>query len=129
MTVLAAVLTVGCRSTPKPEAPKLAVGWRPAGAWSGQGNTQTESFEIQSGQFRIQWQTTNETAPGAGTFRVTVHSGVSGRPLMLAVDHRGPGSGTAVVTDDPRPYYLEIESSRLDWSISVQEGVVGAVTH
>jgi hypothetical protein len=31
------------------------------------------------------------------------------------------------VTDDPRPYYLEIQSRNVDWSIRVDEAVVGPV--
>jgi len=122
-----AFLSAGCHS--KRPQPTLAVGWRPAGAWSGQGNAQTESFDIGSGQFRIKWATSRETSPDAGTFRVTVRSGVSGRPLMVAVEHRGIGHNTAYVTDDPRPYYLEIESSHVEWSIRVEEAVVGEIPH
>lgn len=57
-----------------------------------------------------------------------VHSAVSGRPLMLAVDHSGVGHDTAYVSDDPRLYHLVIESSHVDWSLHVEEAVVGEVT-
>jgi len=118
----------GCKSA-KPAQPAVGIGWRPAGAWSGQGNAQTESFDIASGQFRIKWETSRETSPGAGQFRVTVRSGVSGRPLSVAVDHHGLGRDVAYVTDDPRPYYLEIESRGVDWSVRVEEAVVGTISH
>jgi hypothetical protein len=119
---------IACKSSNPPQ-PAFAIGWRPAGAWSGQGDSQTGSFDIASGQFRIKWETSHESSPGAGRFRVTVRSGVSGRPLKLAVDHQGVGHDTAYVTDDPRPYYLEIESSSVDWSVRVEEAVVGAISH
>jgi hypothetical protein len=102
------------------------VGWRPIGTWSGRGNTQTDSFNIESGQLRIKWDTKNETAPGAGTFRVMVHSAVSGRPIALAVEHRGAGRDTAYVTDEPRLYHLVIESSEVDWTVVVEEAVTAA---
>ena len=128
LLVAAALLGTACRSTSEPESKTLAVGWRPAGSWSGNGNAQTGSFDIGSGGFRIRWETSHETPAGAGLFRITVRSGVSGRPLMVAVEHRGAGHDTAYVTDDPRPYYLEIQSRNVDWSIRVDEAVVGPVS-
>ena len=88
------------------------------------GNTQTQSFNIESLQWRIKWETKNEIPPGAGTFQVTVHSAVSGRPLQVAVDHREVDHGIAYVTDDPRLYHLVIESSNVDWSVAIEEAVI-----
>jgi hypothetical protein len=115
----------GCRRQSKAEADALAVGWLPVGAWSGRGDTQTDSFNIESGTWRIKWETRNETAPGKGKFRVEVHSAVSGRPLSLAVDHPGVGHDVAYVTEDPRLFDLVIQSRDVDWSITVQEAVFG----
>ena len=126
--LLLVLLFAACKSSKLPQ-PAQATGWRPAGAWSGRGNSQTESFDIGSGQFRIKWETSHESTPGSGQFRVTVRSGVSGRPLAVAVDYHGVGHNVAYVTDDPRPYYLEIESQGVDWSIRVEEAVVGTVSH
>ena len=115
-----------CRKKPdpKPPDPRTMVGWRPIGTWSGRGDSQTDSFNIESGGWRIKWETKNETSPEAGAFRLEVHSAVSGRPLMLAVDHRGVGHDIAYVNDDPRLYHLVIESHDIDWSIAVEEAVV-----
>ncbi|MGA2716004.1 MAG: hypothetical protein ABSG41_23125 [Bryobacteraceae bacterium] len=125
LALLVAALLVGaCRSEPKP-ARQAAVGWRPLGTWSGHGNASTDSFNIESSQWRIKWATTNEKPTGAGTFRAEVHSAVSGRPLGLAVDHAGTGHGVAYVNEDPRLFFLDIESSNIDWSVSVEEGVAG----
>ena len=99
------------------------IGWRRIESFSGQGNSQTQSFNIESGQWRIKWETSHETAAGKGFFRVTVHSAVSGRPLMLAVEHRGVGHDTAYVNEDPRLFHLVVESSDLDWAITVEEAV------
>lgn len=122
--LVAALLVGGCGSAPKP-ARHAAVGWRPLGTWSGNGNASTDSFNIESSQWRIKWATTNEKPAGAGTFRATVHSAVSGRPLGLAVDHAGVGHGIAYVNEDPRLFFLDIESKNIDWSVSVEEGVAG----
>jgi hypothetical protein len=124
LLLLAVVAFAACRHESKPRAKQPLIGWRPFESWSGRGNVQTDSFDMMSGEWRIKWKTTNETAPGAGTFRVTVHSAVSGRPLLVAVDHRGIGHDVAYVNDDPRLYHLVIESSNVDWSIAIEEAVV-----
>lgn len=120
----AALLCAACHPEAKPEPKTRAVGWRPIGSWSGRGDAQTDSFNIESGQWRIKWETRNESPAGAGSFRVTVHSAVSGRPLMVAVEHRGAGDDVAYVNEDPRLYHLVIESSNVDWSLQVEEAVV-----
>ena len=125
LLVCAVLFSAGCGRTPKPEAKAPAIGWRFIESWSGQGDTQTDSFDIQTGSFRIKCETSHETAPGAGTFRIMVHSGVSSRPIALAVDHSGVGHDTAYVRDDPRPYFLVVTSKNVDWSIRVEEGIVG----
>jgi thiosulfate reductase cytochrome b subunit len=59
----------------------ITVGWRHIETFSGHGNSLTESFNIESGQFRIKWETSHETAAGKGAFLVMVHSAVSGHIL------------------------------------------------
>lgn len=128
MVLIVAVLAIGaCRSPSKPKVEsKLAVvGWRPVETFSGHGNTQTQSFDIGVGQWRIRWETKNEMPPGTGTFQLTVHSAVSGRPLELLVDRRGVGHDIAYVNEDPRLFHLVIESSNVDWSVAIEEAVVG----
>src|SRR3974377_1414723 len=93
----AAILSAACRPDAKPQSKPRPVGWRAIGTWSGHGDAQTDSFTIESGQWRIKWETRHESPAGAGSLRVTVHSAVSGRPLMLAVDHRGAGHDIAYV--------------------------------
>jgi hypothetical protein len=117
---------VGCHSEPRREAKPPLIGWRPLESFSGQGNSQTESFNVESTQWRIKWETRNEAKPDTGTFTLMVHSAVSGRPIALAVDHKGTGKGLAYVTEDPRLYHLVIESSAVDWSIQVEEAVLSS---
>lgn len=114
----------GCGSQSKPAAKRYTMGWRPVASWSGRGNTQTDSFYMENGQWRIRWQTTEPQASGAGRFRVIVHSTVSGRFVEVAVDHQGAGSGLAYVSEDPRQFFLEIQSTEVDWRVTVEEGVV-----
>jgi hypothetical protein len=121
LVVAIVMLTSGC-SQSKPEAKPPLIGWRPLESFSGRGNTQTESFNVESTQWRIKWEVRNEP----GTFSVVVHSSVSGRPLMQAVEHKGTGKGVAYVTEDPRLYHLVIDSSAGEWSIQVEEAVVSS---
>lgn len=74
-----------------------------------------------SGRFRITWTTRNEDPPGSGTFRLTVRSAVSGRPLEVVADHRGEGGGTVDFEDGPRIYDFIVDSTNVDWSFVVEE--------
>jgi hypothetical protein len=110
-------------------APAAATGasaptaWHPLGTWSGRGDRQTDSFDVTTGALRIRWETSHETAPGAGRFKVSLHSAISGRPLQTVIDARGTGGDVAHVEDDPRVSYLVIESTAVDWRVTVEEAV------
>jgi hypothetical protein len=125
--VAATLLGGGCR---RPSARVVsreeAVVWKQLGAWSGRGNLQTESFVGLTGSLRMQWQTRNESPKGKGSFRLILHSAISGRELQQPVDHEGVGEGTAYVAEDPRVFFMSAESSNLDWSFSVEEAVFGS---
>jgi hypothetical protein len=125
IVVLTFVLaSADCRRPPARE-PALVPVVQQMGAWEGSGS-QTLGLVSQSGKFRIRWQARPE--PGhdaaAGTFKLTVHSGVSGRPLQEVVDLTGPGEGSYNFEDDPRPFNLMVDSQGLLWSISVDETVL-----
>lgn len=95
---------------------------RPLGTFEGRGS-RTIGVVSESGRLRVSWETRNEQPPGTGTFRLALHSGVSGRPIELIAEHRGPGRGSHEVSDDPRPYNFMVDSANLDWSFSVEETV------
>ena len=127
MAVFAAaplLLSAACRADHKP-ATKEAVIWHGIGSWSGHGNGQTGSFSVETGALRLQWETRNENPAGTGTFRVSLHSAISGRPLQVAVDQRGAGRDTTYLEDDPRVSYLVVESANLDWTLNLEEAVQG----
>src|SRR5438105_4736285 len=81
-----AALLVSCTSQPPPPEKHEVVTWHTLGSWSGQGNVQTESFNSDGG-LRVQWETKNETKPGAGRFKLSINSAISGRSIGIAVDH------------------------------------------
>jgi hypothetical protein len=113
---------VSChRDDPRARTPTVV--WRKLGSWSGHGPVQTDPFISDTGSLRLRWETRNETTPGAGIFRVSLHSDVSGRVLVLAVDARGVGHDVTYVTEDPRPFFLAVESANLDWTVEAEEGV------
>jgi hypothetical protein len=102
--------------------------WRRLGEWSGTGSQQTDSFTSDSGMLRIHWKTTAQ--PGAaqpGSFVLTLHSSISGRSLVTAVDERGAGEKTTFVSPDPHVFFARIEATGLDWKFSVEEGYSGPV--
>jgi hypothetical protein len=120
------------------DAPRVAtiddsVIWEHLGTWSGRGSMQTESFTGETGAFRIKWDTRAAPAPAKkppvgtaavpGTFKVTIHSSISGRPLQIAVDQSGPGADTAYVNEDPRVFFAVVDASNIEWSFSVDEAV------
>jgi hypothetical protein len=116
-----ALLTACGRPAAPPAAERVAV-TRPVGTWQGQGNS-TIGLISDTGRFHITWDATNERPAGTGTFRLVMHSAVSGRPIQQIVEQQGAGRGSADFQDDPRPYNLMIDSANLDWSVSVEEVV------
>jgi hypothetical protein len=97
--------------------------WKPLGSWKGSGVLQTDSFISDSGQLRIVWEARGEAGAEPGALRISLHSAVSGRSLAVAVDHKGPGRNTTYITEDPRSFFLVIESTNVEWSVEVAEGV------
>jgi hypothetical protein len=120
----AAALVCACEGRPRSEPPsKQFVQWRALGSWSGRGNAQSGSFPSVTGSMRVQWRTEHDLPGDPGTFRLTIHSAVSGRPLLLAVDQQGVGHDISYVHESPRTFYGVVESRGLDWSFTVEEAV------
>jgi hypothetical protein len=82
---------------------------------------QTEPFISDTGSLRLRWQTRDEIPAGRGRFRVAVHSDVSGRSLGIAIEARGVGRDTVYFSEDPRPFFLAVESESVDWTLAVEE--------
>lgn len=117
------VLAIGFAScAPAPSQPQDIVAvTREVGSWQGRGTATVGDIPSETGRFRIHWQTTNESPAGAGTFKLTMRSAISGRPLQLVVDHHGQGAGTADFDEGPRTYDFLVESANLDWQFRVDE--------
>jgi len=128
MPVAAALLASACGTAAPEPAPEEVVIWKNLGEWSGRGNAQTESFIGLTGALRMHWRTKNEAPQGAGTFRLLLQSAISGRVLQETVDEKGPGEGTAYLAEDPRAFYVSVESANLDWTFTVEEAIFGSRT-
>jgi hypothetical protein len=118
--VVGLVVAAGC--TPKPsEPPPIVSVTRPVGEWKGRGTATVGDIPSETGRFRIMWQTSNESPAGAGRFKLTLRSAISGRTVGIVADHTGTGTGTAEFDDGPRTYDFLVESANVDWSFRVEE--------
>src|SRR5918992_3542560 len=93
----------GCRSQPSEPQPIVAV-TKVVGSWSGRGTRTVGDVPSETGRIRIHWQTTNESPAGAGMFKLTLRSAISGRTIGIVADHKGMGAGTAEYDEGPRTY-------------------------
>lgn len=109
-----------CVQKPSEPQPIVSV-TRPVGSWQGRGTATVGDVPSETGRFRISWETSNETTPGSGTFKLTLRSAISGRTLGIVADHKGVGTGTAEYDEGPRTYDFLVESANVDWKFKVDE--------
>lgn len=108
-------------TAPPPEPRPIVAVTRVVGSWQGRGTTTVGDVPSETGRIRIAWQTTNETPAGAGTFKLTLRSAISGRTIGIVADATGTGSGTTEFDEGPRTYDFLVESANVDWSFRVEE--------
>lgn len=109
----------GCTRPSEPQ-PIVSV-TRPVGSWQGRGTATVGDIPSETGRFRITWETANESPKGAGTFKLTLRSAISGRTIGIVADHNGVGTGTAEYDEGPRTYDFLVESANVDWKFRVEE--------
>lgn len=118
--LLLAIVLSSC--SPSPSQPRDVVAeTREVGNWHGRGSASIGDIPSETGRFRIHWETTNESPAGAGTFKLTMRSAISGRPLQVVADHTGVGAGTVDFDEGHRTYDFLVESANLDWKFRVDE--------
>jgi hypothetical protein len=118
------IVVVACGSNVEPDPRPRVTQTRTLGSWQGKGTMTLGDVESHSGRFRIRWETRDGDGAQIGTFRLTVRSAISGRPIEVVADHRGEGKGSVDFADLPRIYDFVVESANLTWSFSVEEDVV-----
>ena len=119
--LLLLLLLPSCSQPPQTPAQKTMI-WERAGSWSGRGDVETNSFPSSSGYLRFTWETSNETKPGEGRFRLILGSAISGRTIQAVVDSEGAGRDVAYISEEPRTFYIKVESANVDWKVTVDEG-------
>jgi hypothetical protein len=125
--VFAAILGAACRERAQAPPPRELLIWRPLATYTGERTTQTSSFTSDTGSLRFRWAAKDRSGNGSGTLRVTVHSAISGRPLDEVVNNRGNGRDTSYLFEDPRVFYLVVDSTDVEWSVGVDEGITATV--
>jgi hypothetical protein len=110
----------GCTEKPSGPQPIVAV-TRSVGSWEGRGTATVGDIPSETGRFRIMWETKNESPAGAGRFKLTLRSAISGRTIGIVADHQGVGTGTSEFDDGPRTYDFLVESANVDWKFRVEE--------
>jgi hypothetical protein len=97
--------------------------WNTVRTWSGNGHAQLDSFTSDTGALRLEWEAKarNDTAEKE-SFRIAIHSSISGRPLAVPIDHRGSGGGTVFVSEEPRVFFAVVNASDgFDWKVTISE--------
>jgi hypothetical protein len=122
LSVIPVVLLFPSCSQPPPAPAQKTIIWERAGSWSGRGDMETNSFPAASGYLRFTWETSNETKPGEGRFKLMLGSSISGRVIQVVVDSKGAGRDVAYVSEEARTFYLKVESANEDWKVTVDEG-------
>ena len=107
------------------DAPAPSTLWHPLGSWAGQGDRQTESFDVATGSLRLVWEARPTGAADSGRLRVSLHSAISGRPLETVVDSRGAGVDSVRFAAGPRVAYLLVEAEGVEWRLALEEGATG----
>ena len=101
--------------------------WERAGSWSGRGDLETNSFPSSTGYLRFTWETSNETKPGEGRFKLILGSSISGRAIQVMVDRKGTSRGVEYISEEARTFYLKVESANEDWKVTVDEGFAATI--
>jgi hypothetical protein len=114
------VFLASCSTPARGPQPIVAV-TRTVGSWEGRGTRTVGDVPSETGRFRIHWRTTNEAPTGAGTFKLTLRSAISGRTIGIVADVTGTKSGTAEFDEGPRTYDFLVESANVDWTFRVEE--------
>lgn len=122
LSALCTFLLLPSCSQPPPKSPEPTMIWERAGSWSGRGDLETNSFPASSGYLRFTWETSNETKPGEGRFKLILGSSISGRLIQVVVDSKGASRDVAYVSEEARTFYVKVESANEDWKFTVDEG-------
>ena len=80
---------------------------------------ETESFNVESREWRISWETSKEPFAGAGLLQIYVYND-QGAMVSLAANRQGPGRDVSYVRGKGR-FHLMLNSANIDWSVTVED--------
>jgi hypothetical protein len=127
LSVIPVLLLFPSCSQPPPKPAQQTMIWEHAASWSGRGDLLTNSFPASGGYLRFTWETSNETKPGEGRFKLALGSSISGRVIMTVVDSKGAKRDVAYVSEEARTFYVKVESANVDWKVTVDEGFAATI--
>ena len=122
LSALCSLLLLSSCSQPPATPAQQTMIWERAGTWSGRGDMESNSFPSSTGYLRFTWETSNETKPGEGRFKLSLGSSISGRVIQVVVDSKGARRDVAYVSEEARTFYIKVESANVDWNVTVDEG-------
>lgn len=93
--------------------------WRTVASWKGEGIKDTETFSVQSREWRITWETKNEKMAGASIIQIYVYN-EKDELVTLAANKQGVGKDTSYVRGQGK-FYLKINSANVEWSVLVED--------
>jgi hypothetical protein len=117
---------LSCSQPPSKPAEQTII-WERAGTWSGRGDVETNSFPSSSGYLRFTSETSNETKPGEGRFKLLIGSSISGRIIQPVVEIKGAKRDVTYVSEEARTFYIKVESANVDWKVIVDEGFAATI--
>lgn len=95
-------------------------GWQQVASWQGNGVKSTETFHVNSKQWRVTWNYTGRKGGDGGHLSVFAHN-EDGSWSELAASQTGAGSGDSIMRSGPGDCYLEISSTSGSWQVVVEE--------
>jgi hypothetical protein len=102
-------------------APVAPVAWHPVATWSGDDFERTDTFQIASREWRVEWRT-NDVDEEANYFSVWAYNADGTRETMVTSIANSDATGdVARLNEGPGPFYLEINPQGVAWTVTVEE--------
>jgi hypothetical protein len=102
----------------------LAVGasaraaWTDVKQWTGTGSKVTESFDVTSKEWRVNWSS-DQHGNGIGSIGVLVFN--ADKKLVASATGRVGAPDTTYIHEGPGRYYVEVRSADVNWTLTVQD--------
>jgi hypothetical protein len=95
--------------------------WTVVKEWTGTGSKVTETFEVTSKEWRVNWSS-KSTGDGLGSIGVLVFT--ADKKLIASATGRVGLKDTTYVHEGPGRYYVEVTAADVDWTVTVEDDKV-----